>query len=158
MKIEKLPTSAPFGVQDDWRSKINELVDAVNAVQKKREAERLEIQEWIGILETVRKSVDTHEKQIDELQNHIADASKKVATMTNSNQKERFQTKIAMLEQNNQVLRNKREEYLGNLEHTRKALDVALKGLDDIIDSGDDGYWTAIKTEEQITAILENKR
>lgn len=29
-KIEKLPTSAPFGCQGDWRKKINELVDAVN--------------------------------------------------------------------------------------------------------------------------------
>ena len=48
--------------------KINELVDAVNAIQKEREAERFEIQEWIGILEAVRKSVNVHEKQIDELQ------------------------------------------------------------------------------------------
>ena len=31
--IEKLPTHAPFGVQDDWRNKINELVDAVNELQ-----------------------------------------------------------------------------------------------------------------------------
>lgn len=49
--------------------------------------------------------------------------------MTNSNQKERFQTKIAMLEQNNQVLQNKCEEYLGELIRTRKALDVAKKWL-----------------------------
>lgn len=28
--IKKLPTSAPFGVQDDWRSKINEVIDVVN--------------------------------------------------------------------------------------------------------------------------------
>ena len=48
--------------------KINELVDAVNTIQKEREAERFEIQEWIGILEAVRKSVNIHEKQIDELQ------------------------------------------------------------------------------------------
>ena len=48
--------------------KINELVDAVNTIQKEREAERLEIQEWIDILEAVRKSVNVHEKQIDELQ------------------------------------------------------------------------------------------
>lgn len=48
--------------------KINELVDAVNTIQKEREAERFEIQEWIGILEAVRKSVNVHEKQIDELQ------------------------------------------------------------------------------------------
>lgn len=49
-------------------AKINELVDAVNTIQKEREAEQFEIQEWIGILEAVRKSVDVHEKQIDELQ------------------------------------------------------------------------------------------
>ena len=48
--------------------KINELVDAVNTIQKEREAERFEIQEWIGILEAVHKSVNVHEKQIDELQ------------------------------------------------------------------------------------------
>lgn len=44
------------------------------------------------------------------------------------------------------------------LIRTRKALDVALKGLDDIIDdSGSDGYWTAIKTKEQIKTVLEQK-
>ncbi len=49
-------------------NKVNQLIDAVNAIQKEREAERFEIQEWIGILEAVRKSVNVHEKQIDELQ------------------------------------------------------------------------------------------
>lgn len=39
------------------------------------------------------------------------------------------------------------------IERTRKALDVVLKGLDDIIDSGGDGYWTAIKTKEQVIAL-----
>ena len=34
-KIEKLPTSAPFGCQGDWREKINELVDAVNELKGK---------------------------------------------------------------------------------------------------------------------------
>lgn len=48
--------------------KINELCDVINTIQKEREAERFEIQEWIGILEAVRKSVNVHEKQIDELQ------------------------------------------------------------------------------------------
>ena len=52
----------------DLQIKINELVDTVNTIQKEREAERFEIQEWIGILEAVRKSVNVHEKQIDELQ------------------------------------------------------------------------------------------
>ena len=60
-KIDVISISAMAG-------KIDELVDAVNAIQKEREAERFEIQEWIGILEAVRKSVNIHEKQIDELQ------------------------------------------------------------------------------------------
>jgi hypothetical protein len=47
---------------------LNHVVDVVNTIQKEREAERFEIQEWIDILEAVRKSVNTHEKQIDELQ------------------------------------------------------------------------------------------
>mgnify|MGYP003303212315 CR=1 FL=1 len=34
-KIERLPTSAPFGCQGDWREKINELVDAVNELKAK---------------------------------------------------------------------------------------------------------------------------
>ena len=52
--------------------------------------------------------------------------------MTNSNQKERFQTKIAMLEQNNQALRNKCEEYLGELADTKKKLDRYEKVLEKI--------------------------
>lgn len=64
--IEKITTKYPDF--DDLKDKINELVDAVNAIQKEREAERFEIQEWIGILEAVRKSVNVHEKQIDKLQ------------------------------------------------------------------------------------------
>lgn len=64
--IEKLKPLE--GLQHNWLDKINELVDAVNTIQKEREAERFEIQEWIGILEAVRKSVNIHEKQIDELQ------------------------------------------------------------------------------------------
>jgi hypothetical protein len=38
------------------------------------------------------------------------------------------------------------------------ALIVALKGLDDIIDSGSDGYWTAIKTKEQIMALKQKEQ
>lgn len=49
-------------------TKLNEIIDAVNTIQKEREAERFEIKEWIDILEAVRKSVNTHEKQIDKLQ------------------------------------------------------------------------------------------
>lgn len=52
----------------DFLNKINELVDIVNTIQKGRETEWFEIQEWISILEAVRKSVNVHEKQIDELQ------------------------------------------------------------------------------------------
>ncbi len=64
--IERITTEYPDF--DDLKYTVNQLVDAVNAIQKEREAERFEIQEWIGILEAVRKSVNVHEKQIDELQ------------------------------------------------------------------------------------------
>ena len=65
--IEKFDDQNGFCMAD-CMDKINEVIDAVNTIQKEREAERFEIQEWIGILETVRKSVNVHEKQIDELQ------------------------------------------------------------------------------------------
>lgn len=55
-------------VDDSFVDKINELIDAVNTIQKEREAERFEIQEQIGILNAVCKSVKIHKKQIDELQ------------------------------------------------------------------------------------------
>ncbi len=64
--IERITTEYPDF--DDLKYTVNQLVDAVNAIQKEREAERFEIQEWIGILEAVRESVNVHEKQIDELQ------------------------------------------------------------------------------------------
>ena len=64
-KIMEVQTHAsPY----DLQVKINELVDAINTIQKEREAERFEIQEWIGIIEAMRESVNIHEKQIDELQ------------------------------------------------------------------------------------------
>lgn len=67
--IEKLDNIDTYiDVPDCVLNKLNEVVDAVNIIQKEREAERFEIQEWIGILEAVRKSVNIHEKQIDELQ------------------------------------------------------------------------------------------
>ena len=53
--------------QADCIDKINELVDTINSIQKEREAERFEIQEWIGIIEAVRKSVNKHRKLIDTL-------------------------------------------------------------------------------------------
>lgn len=84
--IEKIPDQIPVQT-GEWRGttfdiipketfsmacrKINELVDTVNTIQKEREAERFEIQEWISILEAVRESVNVHEKQIDELQMKI---------------------------------------------------------------------------------------
>lgn len=63
--IEKLEKQNTWG---ECLEKLNEVIDDVNAIQKEREAERFEIQAWIGILEAVRKSVNIHEKQIDELQ------------------------------------------------------------------------------------------
>lgn len=49
--------------------------------------------------------------------------------MTNSNQKERFRTRIVMQEQNITVLQNKCEEYLGELDRTRKALEIIKKEM-----------------------------
>lgn len=65
--IEKFDDQNGFCMAD-CMDKINEVIDAVNTIQKEREAEWFEIQEWIGILEAVRKSVNIHEKQIDKLQ------------------------------------------------------------------------------------------
>lgn len=49
--------------------------------------------------------------------------------MTNSNQKERFRTRIAMQEQNITVLQNKCEEYLAEISKTKQALNVAVDAL-----------------------------
>lgn len=65
--IEKLPEIQIHSCAK-INEKLNEVIDAVNAIQKEREEEWFEIQEWIGILGAVRKSVNIHEKQIDELQ------------------------------------------------------------------------------------------
>ena len=59
---------SPCRLRQEYGQKINELCDIINTIQKEREAEWFEIKEWIGILEAVRKSVNIHEKQIDELQ------------------------------------------------------------------------------------------
>jgi hypothetical protein len=59
---------SPCRLRQEYGQKINELCDVINTIQKEREAEWFEIKEWIGILEAVRKSVNIHEKQIDELQ------------------------------------------------------------------------------------------
>ena len=51
-------------------NKINELVDAVNAIQKEREAERFEIQEWIGIVCDLRSRVPVVESRVSILEEH----------------------------------------------------------------------------------------
>ena len=49
--IEKLPTSAPFGVQNDWRDKINELVDAVNHIKEEYDIQIAELERRITALD-----------------------------------------------------------------------------------------------------------
>lgn len=77
--IEKLPIidqqkfDSQLGKQivillNAFSTKINEAIDSINTTQKEHEDEWFEIREWIDILEAVRKSVNIHEKQIDELQ------------------------------------------------------------------------------------------
>lgn len=51
-------------------NKINELVDAVNAIQKEREAERFEIKEWIGIVSDLRSRVPVVESRVSILEEH----------------------------------------------------------------------------------------
>lgn len=87
-------------------SKVNELIDAINTIQKEREAERFEIQEWIGILEAVRKSVNVHEKQIDDLQMKVEPKKCEIRS----------------------------ENVQDELERTHKALDKAKNGLKELKD------------------------
>ena len=95
--------------------KLNEVIDAVNTIQKEREAERFEIQEWIGILEAVRKSVNIHEKQIDELQMKLE--PEKCESVEN------IYTKTCRMD---------KEFAEEELDRTRKALDVAKTKLNGI--------------------------
>lgn len=92
--------------------KLNELVDAVNTIQKEREAEWFEIQEWIGILEAVRKSVNTHEKQIDELQMKA--------------EPEKCETRSENVQLDAET---RSENVQDELERTRKALEIIKKEM-----------------------------
>lgn len=113
--------------------KLNELVDAVNTIQKEREAERFEIQEWIGILEAVRKSVNVHEKQIDELQMKLEPE------------------KCEIRSENVQLdTKTRSENVQDELERTRKALDISVDALKEINDSFESIMAKAL---EQITAL-----
>ena len=54
--IEKATPIEPMSPMESvLLEKINEIIDTVNTIQKEREAERFEIQEWIGIVEDLRK-------------------------------------------------------------------------------------------------------
>lgn len=64
-KIMEVQTHAsPY----DLQVKINELVDAVNAIQKEREAEWFEIKEWIGIVSDLRSRVPVVESRVSILE------------------------------------------------------------------------------------------
>ena len=125
--------------------KINELVDAVNDIQKEREAERFEIQEWIGILEAVRKSVNIHEKQIDELQMKLEPKkcetrAENVQPDTESRQENvQKETFVSIDEALNTATAKE-------LARTRKALDIAINVLNRVKD---------VKYEEYIDEKLE---
>ena len=91
--IEKLPVSAPFGVQDDWRNKINELVDAVNELHEEAKSnartradhehkieelqkDREEIKEWIGIVSDLSSRVPVVESRVSILEEHAHPTAK----------------------------------------------------------------------------------
>ncbi|MFQ6704283.1 MAG: hypothetical protein ACLRFP_04360 [Alphaproteobacteria bacterium] len=94
-------------------SKINELCDTVNTIQKEREAERFEIQEWIGILESVRKSVNKHGKLIDTLvvENNIHEKQIDELQMRDEDLTERINYTLAKATGNKEVLKLLDEKY-----------------------------------------------
>lgn len=131
---------------------IKKLNDAVNTIQKEREAERFEIQEWIGILEAVRKSVNVHEKQIDELQMKLEPEKHEVPAENTQDETPRcpfcgeelsyaqeIDGGFEILTCNcpagiwlfgNDKMWYNLEKVITKLERTRKALDVARNGLE----------------------------
>lgn len=133
-------------------SKLNELIDTVNTIQKEREAERFEIQEWIGILEAVRKSVNVHEKQIDELQMKVEPEKCKIPAENVLTKSLRVDKEFA--EEECVRLQN-------DLERTRKALETAVSALKYIQD-GNLGFSPAMdfaeKALDQITALKQKDK
>jgi hypothetical protein len=130
----------------EMHDKINELVDAVNAIQKEREAEWFEIQEWIGILEAVRKSVNVHEKQIDELQMKTEPEKCEIRS-----------------ENVQPVAETRSENVQDKLERTRKALDVAkdtFNWIDETYRTGQEmeaEIWGKVQLAAQEITALEQK-
>ena len=124
--------------------KLNELVDTINTIQKERESEWFEIQEWIGILEAVRKSVNVHEKQIDELQmkaepEKCENPSENVLTKSLRIDKEFAEDECARLQD--------------ELERTKKQLETAISALKYIQD-GNLGFSPAIDFAEKALAEI----
>lgn len=146
--------------------KLNELVDAINTIQKEREAERFEIQEWIGILEAVRKSVNVHEKQIDKLQmkvepekcetrsENVQDRMIGCTTLDIPKSYKNDQLTLATLDYSKK-LEKENSDLKDELERTRKALEIALGA----INRTKDWYPTAKIMKEALDKItaLEQK-
>ena len=152
------------------QDKINELVDAVNAIQKEREAERFEIQEWIGILEAVRKSVNVHEKQIDDLQMKVnpekhdylhadLDDTDDIAEVKNEN----LYTKSMRMDK--EFAEEEMERLQKELARTKKQLEIAVDALK-LFCSEDVSYYSQSKIDardartalEQITALEQKDK
>lgn len=139
-----------------YTNKINELCDIINTIQKEREAEWFEIKEWIDILEAVRKSVNTHEKQIDKLQMKIEPEkcevpAENVLTKSLRMDKEFAEEEIERLQ--DELDRTKKQLGIANdtLRHAdwffngdynvyakdmRKEIKYAIKAISDIADYG----------------------
>ena len=147
---------------------LNHVVDVVNAIQKEREAERFEIQEWIGILEAVRKSVNVHEKQIDELQMKTEPEkcempAENMLTMVDNQVTANLPNidvgELAFLSKENTELKDEIDRLEIELERTRKALDKAKWWLHEIVESH---RCTPISTAEMaledITALEQKDK
>ena len=121
---------------NDCINKINELCDIINTIQKEREAEWFEIKEWICILEAVRKSVNIHEKHIDELQMKLEPEKCKtrpenVQSDTES-RPENVLTKSLRMDKDfaeDECVRLQKE-----LNYTRKALEITKNAINSAVD------------------------
>lgn len=73
--IEKFDDQNGFCMAD-CMDKINEVIEAVNTIQKEREAEWFEIREWISIVSDLRSRVPVVESRVSLLEEHAHPTAK----------------------------------------------------------------------------------
>lgn len=150
--------------------KINELCDTINTIQKEREAERFEIQEWIGIIEAVRKSVNKletmAENTTDSKMENVAENSQSAKIAQDETLKcpfcqQELETGNYYVHCHNPhcnptVEMEGTEEMWLALIRTRKALEIAWAGLEKI-GSGDIIEHSVVGHEDDNKIFIANK-